>query len=267
MHAYRFQANTWQTMNHANPTADIVQEPASFFRRLLGRSFPRIIVVVGVLLHLFGFFAFSLVSDTHYTQELPTPAISLSSTYSLGIDLEEQAALLDSEPLFLPTRWNEPLQAKHSATALNPDLAPDMLEAQVAMSATQVTEHSLASDTLEQPYGNRPLLITEGFASTPLKVNPLPSRAAYLIIRDSHQGQIIYEGILPLENSDQNISGELWLPLRATMHYNASGLLGEPLLLESSGAVERDELLLTSFKQRIATMSFAPGYYFIQIGL
>ena len=59
-------------------------------------------------LHLVGFLIFRVVSSPLPDREATRPYVEYVSAGSLASDreLEEQAALFDSAPLFIPTRWN-----------------------------------------------------------------------------------------------------------------------------------------------------------------
>lgn len=62
----------------------------------------------GVVFHLVGFLVFRVVSSPLPDREATHPFVEYVSAGSLASDreLEEQAALFDSAPLFIPTRWN-----------------------------------------------------------------------------------------------------------------------------------------------------------------
>lgn len=68
----------------------------------------RIALLLGVCVHLAGFFVFRVISNPLPTREESSPFVQYVSPERLlsGAALEEQAALFDSAPLFVPGRWN-----------------------------------------------------------------------------------------------------------------------------------------------------------------
>ena len=68
----------------------------------------RISLLIGIAIHLAGFLIFRVVSNPLPHREETRPFVEYVSAGSLANDeeLEEQAALFDSAPLFIPTRWN-----------------------------------------------------------------------------------------------------------------------------------------------------------------
>lgn len=76
-------------------------------RKLLS-PFLRIALLLGVCLHMIGFLVFRVISNPLHTRESSKPFVRYVSPESLlsGAELEEQVALFDSAPLFVPGRWN-----------------------------------------------------------------------------------------------------------------------------------------------------------------
>ncbi|HBM85213.1 MAG TPA: hypothetical protein DD423_00175 [Opitutae bacterium] len=90
-------ANSAQQFNRANPRSQQVISP------LL-----RLALLLGVALHLAGFLFFSVISSPLPQRAARPSFVQYVSPDSLASEseLEEQAALFDSAPLFIPTRWN-----------------------------------------------------------------------------------------------------------------------------------------------------------------
>lgn len=65
-------------------------------------------LLLGVACHLAGFLIFRVISSPLPDRAAVRPYVEYVSAGSLASDreLEEQAALFDSAPLFIPTRWN-----------------------------------------------------------------------------------------------------------------------------------------------------------------
>jgi hypothetical protein len=76
-------------------------------RRILS-PFSYILISIGVFAHLLGFLVFRVVSNPLPTSEAIPPFVQYVSPSKLlsGAALEEQAALFDSAPLFVPGKWN-----------------------------------------------------------------------------------------------------------------------------------------------------------------
>lgn len=70
--------------------------------------FLRISLLLGVCVHLAGFLVFRVISNPLPTREESRPFVRYVSSDTLlsGVELEEQAALFDSAPLFIPGQWN-----------------------------------------------------------------------------------------------------------------------------------------------------------------
>jgi hypothetical protein len=70
--------------------------------------FLRVALLLGVCVHLVGFFVFHVISNPLPTREEIRPFVQFVSPDTLlsGAELEEQAVLFDSAPLFVPGQWN-----------------------------------------------------------------------------------------------------------------------------------------------------------------
>jgi hypothetical protein len=84
----------------SRPVRDISYKVLSPFSCLL--------ILFGVCVHLLGFLIFRVVSNPLPTREAIPPFVQYVSPSTLlsGAALEEQAALFDSAPLFVPGKWN-----------------------------------------------------------------------------------------------------------------------------------------------------------------
>lgn len=76
--------------------------------------FLRIALLLGVCVHFVGFLAFRVISNPLPTREPSMPFVSYVSPETLlsGAELEEQAILFDSAPLFVSGPWNAAHQLK-----------------------------------------------------------------------------------------------------------------------------------------------------------
>lgn len=68
----------------------------------------RIALLLGIIVHLAGFLIFRVISNPLPAREPTATFVQYVSPHSLlvGAELEEQAVLFDSAPLFVPSPWN-----------------------------------------------------------------------------------------------------------------------------------------------------------------
>ncbi|MDQ8195192.1 hypothetical protein QEH59_12200 [Coraliomargarita sp. SDUM461004] len=90
------------------PTGNIQSNQRSKPARQLVSPFLRISLLLGVCVHLAGFLVFRVISNPIPTREEQRPFVQYVSPDTLlsGAELEEQVALFDSAPLFVPGIWN-----------------------------------------------------------------------------------------------------------------------------------------------------------------
>ncbi len=92
----------------------------------------RVALLAGVAVHLAGFLIFRVVSNPLPVREEQAPFIEYVSADSMAGDvaLEEQAQLLDSAPLFVPTQWNAaqqiPLVQRDRVRERFPEFEPEI---------------------------------------------------------------------------------------------------------------------------------------------
>lgn len=114
-------ATSVQQSNRADPRSQRVVSP------LL-----RLALLLGVALHLAGFLLFRVISSPLPERAATPPFVQYVSADSLANDteLEEQAALFDSAPLFIPTRWNasqsSPVYLGDAARGQFPEFEPEI---------------------------------------------------------------------------------------------------------------------------------------------
>ena len=87
---------------------DAQSKPAGDTKNRILSPFSYFLILLGVCAHLVGFFVFRVVSNPLPTRDVMPPFVQFISPSTLisGAVLEEQAALLDSAPLFVPGKWN-----------------------------------------------------------------------------------------------------------------------------------------------------------------
>jgi hypothetical protein len=114
-------AHPAQHPNRANPRSQQLISPVL-----------RLALLLGVALHLAVFLFFRVISSP-LPQRAARPSFAqYVSADSLASDaeLEEQAALFDSAPLFIPTRWNasqaSPVNLRNAARGQFPEFEPEI---------------------------------------------------------------------------------------------------------------------------------------------
>ena len=87
---------------------DAQSRPGGDTKNRILSPFSYVLILLGVCAHLVGFFVFRVVSNPLPTREAIPPFVQFVSPSTLvsGVVLEEQAALFDSAPLFVPGKWN-----------------------------------------------------------------------------------------------------------------------------------------------------------------
>lgn len=87
---------------------DIQSNARTYPSQKILSPFLRISLLLGVCLHLAGFLIFRVISSPLPTRQESRPFVQYvsSDTMLSGAALEEQAALFDSAPLFVPGQWN-----------------------------------------------------------------------------------------------------------------------------------------------------------------
>ena len=87
---------------------DAQSRPGGDTKNRILSPFSYVLILLGVCAHLVGFLVFRVVLNPLPTREAMPPFVQFVSPSKLlsGAVLEEQAALFDSAPLFVPGKWN-----------------------------------------------------------------------------------------------------------------------------------------------------------------
>lgn len=181
---------------------------------------------------------------------------------------QQALALFDTEPLFLPTRWN----AAARLEAL-PELAPtvqlfDQFLPQVDFSSAQRPLQ------LRQPFTGAParamtLSATppgstwRAWGQTPGDSLSLAGTSGGYTVTEIESGAVVRRGALPVTVVERAAGGP-WQPVRFLIHLDESGLLGPPLRRTSSGTETIDAALLAVVSQYTFLRDLGPGYYRVE---
>lgn len=183
--------------------------------------------------------------------------------------LIEEMALRDPTPLFLPTVWN----AADDALAMNAPREPGGSFQDYAPFYTfSVTELNIKfPNTSKVPMRPLDALALDGasrslfgFGQIDRKIEPLRPRRGFLEVVSASDGQILMRQ--PLTEGVPVDQGS-WQPLEFLVAVNAAGVVGPPVLSESSRVGEVDSF----FKEYLLKVlhigeRLAPGFYRISIG-
>ena len=181
--------------------------------------------------------------------------------------LGEQAALFDTEPLFLPTRWNAGRAREVfelSGGAPVPPFPP--YDPQIALDAQRwlsvENEPSPALLTAQELLSARHTNFFSQFGRK-RAVEPLPPRTALIQIR---KGGELVEEIAVKNLSDSVLDERLWSPVDFMVLVGADAVFaGEPLLLGSSGSEAADEALRSLLGRYLNAGRLGQGHFRVSV--
>ncbi|HWA09258.1 MAG TPA: hypothetical protein VG838_07415 [Opitutaceae bacterium] len=180
----------------------------------------------------------------------------------------ERDSLTDPTPLFLPTPWNAKPRALPGTAIRGPEddfryEAPFAFAVNAARLAfpARVDVPTKPADALGLWGGEAPFIgIGEG--SPP--ANPLPSRAALVVVSEVGDGRQVLTQALPDAHPPGNGN---WRPMEFLVTVEPAGLVGLPAIVPGSNAIE----VATYFQNYLAKVlrigeRLAPGFYRIKVG-
>jgi hypothetical protein len=230
--------------------------------------FTYVLILLGVCAHLVGFLVFRVVSNPLPTREAMPPFVQFISPTVLlsGAVLEEQAALFDSAPLFVPGKWN----ASHNLRPLSRERTllgfSSYGEPQGDFSAALISEGlpvglrsavTLPSDLLALRYWD----LFRGVGQTASVVEELEDTGVFVEVR-TVEGRVV-----------QTVSAELavqsMLAIQPTTYFQrveAGGrVLGRPTLSVSSGDSTFDTAAYTWLVESGFSAGLPAGFFEIRV--
>jgi len=245
----------------------------------LGSPLARLALLLGLAAHLAGFLALSVRTSPPATPATPTPFIAYAPGQSFTPDalLGEQAVLLDTEPLFLPTRWNtlrDPLPASRVAATLDPfppaeprlTLGTGGGGAVFPGEARAFPGQSTAGDPPPEP---RTLLRRHHWSPLlTFGVRPDTGKAAPVLEGPSLRVETLRgggESVLTRTFTGPEGDGGLWEPAVFLLSVGPAGAHGRPLLEKSSGDEELDARLRGHISRAFEGGALKSGYYRITV--
>lgn len=240
-----------------------------------GGKVAMLLLAGGIALHVIFFVAIPL----KHTPPKPIPeqrpfvrVVSAEAAEVVAQALQEQSLLLDSAPLFLPTRLNHsqtpvslpipdpsPLFKDYAPRiTLNADtlLPPSPLESEAVETLRQTAEDSLLATELTAPF--------QIWQEPP----PLPIRPAVGVceIRDAGTGELLLLLQWPESILSHPVAGELRQPAQFQLVVQHRSHAAQPLVIRGTGS-ENLDLLLVQFLQRPEIAAQLPnGYYTVLAG-
>ena len=229
-----------------------------------------IAIIVGAGIHLSGFLLVEVVSESEVVAVI-APAmvqfVDLAEGTSHQI-FREQAVFYDSAPLFLPTSWNYSStvggqmrqQGNVSIFSTYPEnITLGSLELQ-PVSGTESLEVEKPLDVLKGEYWD--------FFPAFGKESGVPSASdgssGLLMIVDFRTGETVRSATLPEELRD--LADQHFWPVQFLLNVDATGPVGEALMLQGSGIESVDVALRAYVNSPFFTSGLVSGYYKVVIG-
>ena len=230
--------------------------------------FSYVLILLGVCAHLVYFLVFRVVSNPLPTREAMPPFVQFVSPSTLlsGAVLEEQAALFDSAPLFVPGKWNashnlRPLSRERTLLSFSAygepqsDFSTALLSERLPVGLkSAVTE---PSDLLALRYWD----LFRGVGQTASVVEELEDTGVFVEVR-TVEGRVV-----------QTVSAELAVlsmqaiqPTTYFQRVEAGGrVLGRPTLSVSSGDTTFDTAAYTWLVESGFSAGLPAGFFEIRV--
>lgn len=231
----------------------------------------RIALFVGVSIHLIGFLVFRVQTGDLPGRE-PEPALVRyvsSVTLASDLALQEQAELMDSAPLFIPTRWN----ASQEVAALTRDrlgqrFAP--FEPQIdLLAALQPEGVSLAAAREVQTpldlLGLRYWSIFKDFGASDRALEPFVDAAPMAEVLQLDRGASAQPVILAVDAPELSAL-RADAPVELQVRVSGEGRsLGAALLVKSSGSEAFDRAARDWLQQQVSLGQLPAGYLWVRV--
>tara|TARA_B110000908_G_scaffold83469_1_gene99898 strand:+ start:3897 stop:4667 length:771 start_codon:yes stop_codon:yes gene_type:complete len=226
-------------------TTSQLSEPATQRSPEMISPLLRVSLLLGVALHLAGFLIFRVVSSPLPDRVATRPYVEYVSAGSLANDreLEELAALFDSAPLFIPTRWNASqvmeLDPRDRMQGQFPEFEPEIQLLSELQPSSFLVPQNIAVDKPLDLLASRFWRFFAGFAESPRPVAEFPDVTP--IAEVSIVGQLAARRLsIPAELS-YTTSSSVERPVLYYVRASGSGLtLSAPTLGQSSGNADFD---------------------------
>lgn len=195
--------------------------------------------------------------------QAPATAVKL---VSLG---KNEASLTDPTPLFLPTEWNAgqnalPAYARREPGSSFQGYPPNLKFAETELKLNLPAPITLPAQPSDALALDRPGATFIGLGFSDQTVAQLSPRKAFVEVLAAGNGQRVLAQSLP----DASPPGGLtWRPMEFLVAVDAMGLVGPPILTESSQVAEVDGYFQNYLVKTLHTGErLAPGFYRICVG-
>ncbi len=229
----------------------------------------------GVAVHALGLFLLRVEPVPEHPIRVENPYLALAGggAESSPNDAFDQLALLDTAPLFLPTRWNTSSGKLEVIRGRRPGDLFELFAPRLSFDdSPAAAELSLRLDEVASPRDQ--LLPRDVFPFTALgrhqgEASPGDDRFArvelYPVVGDgSRFGFDVPRDAVPAEIDADRFPGH---PVTFSLHVTALGSLGPLVLVESSGDDSLDRFMRQTLRQSLVSRPPGrSGYYRIEIG-
>jgi hypothetical protein len=178
----------------------------------------------------------------------------------------DQSLLLDSAPLFLPTRWSTAVAQRVEYVGSETDLF-EVFEPEITLNTDRMkppaTVMNVDRNMIATPVDGRSTRLLGRRSDLDGKL-VMPSRGAYYEIHAPQNGKAILSGTM--QNAIPEAGDLLWQPVEFWVRVVQEGVMGPPLLTNGSGNDSLDAALrnLVAGDRKIALLP--PGYYRVVVG-
>ena len=229
--------------------------------------FLRIALLAGVCVHLVGFLVFRVISNPLPSHEDSGPFVQYVSPDTLlsGAELEEQAALFDSAPLFVPSQWNAAhnLQPPSRDRALQrfPAYEPKIDFSSALVPGSLPVSESYAVNEPADLLALRYWDLFRGFGQTAANLQELEATGVFAELR-SLDGKVLRT--LPVEV--ELLSMQAIQPAAYFLRVEAGGrAVGRPTLSVSSGDAAFDAAAYTWLAESGFAAGLSAGLFEIRV--
>lgn len=232
----------------------------------------RLALLLGILVHLSGFFIFKVISNPLPSRKEDSTFIAFISTDIRGgeVELIEQASLFDSAPLFVPSQWSTASEVFSSKDVQDWQVFPDFEPNFELMDEVRPVRLSLPLvEDVQRPLDLLDLRFWDVFSyfgqgETRLaKPAPWHSVAVVRVLSDNDQYQVDSEIIL---QADLQSLGFAPRPMVVFLNMSAPGFpMGDPLLKQSTGLDAVDDEILDWLAQPATLASLPSGFLELRV--
>lgn len=222
--------------------------------------------MAAVLVHAVGLLAFKVTTEPDDgNRALPEAYLQ----YPRGdASARDMAALFDTAPVFLPTEWN--YASNYTVPGIK-EQGIDLFEsfpASIQLNAVTLEEvigpvkpeMTASADILKDGL----LASFETFGREESSVAVSEVQSGLVEVRDMRNGELVRSWNLPAR-FDDILRNDLFLAV-FQVTVDVLGPVGEPLLLQGTGAGETDEALRDYLSDPLLFAGFSSGYYRINVG-